>query len=215
MRIAIIGAGKVGCQLVESLVKENHDIMVVDINQEVLDKINDNFDVLTKKGNGISSSLLKGLGIEGWDLFIAVTNSDEANVVACITAKRIGVKTVIARVRNPEYVVELDFMRSSLGIDYIINPEFATANEIIRLILNTHTSYAADFAKGHVRMTEIIIEASSKLAGKQIKDIKFPRGYHCCHIAQWGGNHSERLRLCNAGRYALYNGRKGHRGQRG
>ncbi len=87
MRIAIIGAGKVGYQLVESLVKENHDILVVDTNQDVLDKINDNFDVLTKRGNGISSSLLKGLGIEGWDLFIAVTDSDEANIVARITSK--------------------------------------------------------------------------------------------------------------------------------
>jgi trk system potassium uptake protein TrkA len=176
MRIAIIGAGKVGYQLVESLAKENHDILVVDKDQEVLDKINDNFDVLTKKGNGISSSLLKGLNIEGWHLFIAVTDSDEANIVACITAKKLGVKTTIARVRNPEYVMELEFIRSNLGIDYIINPEFATADEIIMQILNTHTSYAADFAEGHVRMSEIIIEASSHFAGKRIKDIKLPGG---------------------------------------
>jgi len=174
VRIIIVGAGKVGYQLVESLAKENHDILVVDTDQEVLDRINDNFDVLTKKGNGISSSLLKGLNIEGWDLLIAVTNSDEANIVACITAKKVGVKTAIARVRNPEYVVELDFMRSNLGIDYIINPEHATANEIIRLLLSTYASYAADFAKGQVRMSEIIIEAASGFAGKQIKDIKLP-----------------------------------------
>lgn len=176
MRIAIIGAGKVGYQLVESLVKENHDILVVDTDQEVLDKINDNFDVLTKKGNGISSNLLKGLGIEGWHLFIAVTDSDEANIVACITAKKLGIKTAIARVRDPEYVVELDFMRSSLGIDYIINPEYATASEIIRLLLNTYASYAADFAKGQVRMSEIIIESTSAFAGKQIKDLDLPTG---------------------------------------
>ncbi len=176
MRIVIVGAGKVGYQLVESLTKENHDLIVIDKEQEILDKINDNFDVLTRKGNGISSSLLKELGIEGWDLLIAVTDSDESNIVACITAKKIGVKTAIARVRNPEYVVELQFIRNNLGIDYIINPEYATANEIIRLLLNTHASYAADFAKGHVRMSEIIIEASSSLAGKQIKDIELPGG---------------------------------------
>jgi trk system potassium uptake protein TrkA len=176
VRIVIVGAGKVGYQLVESLTKENHDLIVIDTNQDVIDKINDNFDVLTRKGNGISSSLLKGLEIEGWDLLIAVTDSDEANIVACITAKKVGVKTAIARVRNPEYVVELDFMKNKLGIDYIINPEHATANEIIRLLLNTHTCYAADFAKGHVRMSEIMIEASSNLAGKQIKDINLPGG---------------------------------------
>lgn len=186
MRIAIIGAGKVGYQLVESLVKENHDILVVDTNQDVLDKINDNFDVLTKRGNGISSSLLKGLGIEGWDLFIAVTDSDEANIVACITSKKLGVKTAIARVRSPEYVVELDFMRSSLGIDYIINPEYATACEIIRLLLNTYASYAADFAKGQVRMSEIIIESASVFAGKQIKDLKLPPGVVITAITRSG-----------------------------
>lgn len=186
MRIAIIGAGKVGYQLVESLVKENHDILVVDTNQDVLDKINDNFDVLTKRGNGISSSLLKGLGIEGWDLFIAVTDSDEANIVACITSKKLGVKTAIARVRNPEYVVELDFMRSSLGIDYIINPEYATACEIIRLLLNTYASYAADFAKGQVRMSEIIIESASVFAGKQIKDLDLPPGVVITAITRSG-----------------------------
>lgn len=186
MRIAIIGAGKVGYQLVESLVKENHDILVVDTNQDVLDKINDNFDVLTKRGNGISSSLLKGLGIEGWDLFIAVTDSDEANIVACITSKKLGVKTAIARVRSPEYVVELDFMRSSLGIDYIINPEYATACEIIRLLLNTYASYAADFAKGQVRMSEIIIESTSVFAGKQIKDLKLPPGVVITAITRSG-----------------------------
>lgn len=186
MRIAIIGAGKVGYQLVESLVKENHDILVVDTNQDVLDKINDNFDVLTKRGNGISSSLLKGLGIEGWDLFIAVTDSDEANIVACITSKKLGVKTAIARVRSPEYVVELDFMRSSLGIDYIINPEYATACEIIRLLLNTYASYAADFAKGQVRMSEIIIESASVFAGKQIKDLKLPPGVIITAITRSG-----------------------------
>ncbi|NLX86322.1 MAG: Trk system potassium transporter TrkA, partial [Clostridiales bacterium] len=138
------------------------------------------------RGNGISSSLLKGLGIEGWDLFIAVTDSDEANIVACITSKKLGVKTAIARVRNPEYVVELDFMRSSLGIDYIINPEYATACEIIRLLLNTYASYAADFAKGQVRMSEIIIESASVFAGKQIKDLKLPPGVVITAITRSG-----------------------------
>lgn len=174
MKIVIIGAGKVGYQLVESLAKEGHDIIVIDINQAILDKINDNFDVLTIKGNGISSNLLKREEIRGSDLLIAVANSDEANVVACITAKKIGIRRVIARVRNPEYVLESEFMRNELGIDYIINPEFATANEIIRLLLNTNTSYAEDFANGRVRMSEIQIESSSHLIGRQIKDIDLP-----------------------------------------
>jgi trk system potassium uptake protein TrkA len=174
MKIVIIGAGKVGYQLVESLVKEGHNIVVIDINQDILDKINDNFDVLTVRGNGISSKLLKSSEIGGFDLLIAVTDSDEANVVACITAKKVGVKRAIARVRNPEYITESEFMRKELGIDYIINPEYATANEIVRLLLNTHVSYAEDFAKGRVRMAEILMGSSIQYVGKQIKDIKLP-----------------------------------------
>ncbi len=175
MKIVIIGAGKVGYQLVESLAKENHDIVVIDINQAALDKINENFDVLTIKGNGFSSNLLKKAEARDADLLIAVANSDEANVVACITAKKIGVRRVIARVRNPEYVMELEFIRNQLGVDYIINPEYATANEIVRLLLNTNVSYAEDFANGRVRMSEIQIESSSHLIGRQIRDINMPQ----------------------------------------
>ncbi|HZK23948.1 MAG TPA: Trk system potassium transporter TrkA [Oscillospiraceae bacterium] len=186
MKVIIIGAGKVGYQLVESLVNENHDVTVVDNNQNVIDKLNDNFDVLAMKGNGVSSRLLEKLDCSSADLLIAVTNSDEANIVSCITAKRLGTNSVIARVRNPEYVAELDFMQKNLDIECIINPEYATAQEILRLLLNSHTSYAVDLAKGRVRISEVPINATANLSNKQIKDIDLPESVIITAIARNG-----------------------------
>jgi len=117
VKIVIIGAGKVGYQLVESLLNENHDITVIDNSQDVIDKLNDNFDVLAIKGNGVSSQLLVKSDCANADLLIAVTNSDEANIVSCITAKKLGTKSVIARVRNPEYVSELKFMQKNIAVE--------------------------------------------------------------------------------------------------
>ncbi|MGI5875855.1 MAG: Trk system potassium transporter TrkA [Dethiobacteria bacterium] len=174
MRVVIIGAGEVGFQIVESLSNENHDVIVIDSNQDVIDKLDDNFDVLAIKGNGISSSLLTSIDCGSGDLLIAVTDSDEANLVSCITAKKLGTKGVIARVRNPQYLPELGFMRKNLGIDHIINPELATAHEIMRLLFNTHASYAEDFAKGRIRILEVQIGPTSTLIQKQVKNIELP-----------------------------------------
>lgn len=174
MRAVIIGAGNVGFQLVESLLNENHDVVVIDSNQDVIDKLDDNFDVLAIEGNGVSSSLLTSIDCGSADLLIAVTDSDEANIVSCITAKKLGTKGVIARVRNPKYVPELEFMRKNLGIEHIINPELATAHEIMRLLFNTHATYAEDFAKGRVRISEVQISSTSTFIEKQIKNIKLP-----------------------------------------
>ena len=186
VKVVIVGAGKVGIQLVESLLNEKHEVIIVDSSQEVIDKLTENFDALIIKGNGVSSSLLEKIECGKADLLIAVTNSDEANIVSCITAKRLGTRSVIARVRNPEYVQELEFMRKSLGIDHIINPELATAHEIMRLLLNTHASYAEDFAKGRVRISEVQVSSKSHYSNKQLKDIKLPPGIIITAIARNG-----------------------------
>ena len=86
-----------------------------------------------------------------------------------------GTKCVIARVRSPEYVNESEFMRKTLGINYIINPELSTAHHIMRLLFNEHVSYTEDFAKGRVRITEIQVSPTSNLLHKQIKDLNLPK----------------------------------------
>jgi trk system potassium uptake protein TrkA len=186
VKVIIVGAGKVGYQLVESLVNENHDVIVIDSNQSVIDKLNDNFDVLALKGNGVSSRLLEKLDCASADLLIAVTDSDEANIVSCITAKRLGTNSVIARVRNPEYVAELEFMQKNLDIAYIINPELAAAREIVRLLLNTHTSYAVDLANGRVRISEVPLDVNNEITNKQIKDLDLPDAVIIAAIARNG-----------------------------
>ena len=158
MRIVIIGSGKVGYQIATSLSREKHDIVVVDTDQEVLNRLNENIDVLTIRGNGISTKVLEEAGVKNSDLFIAVTNSDEVNMVACITAKQMADIKAIARIRDPEYANELNFIKEKFGIDYIINPEKATAKAIIGHIMNTYSGSVEDFAKGRVRMIEVPVK---------------------------------------------------------
>ncbi|NLM52882.1 MAG: Trk system potassium transporter TrkA [Firmicutes bacterium] len=186
MKVIIVGAGKVGTQLVESLLNEKHEVTVIDNSQQVINNLNDNFDVLAVKGNGVSSSLLQEVECAQADLLIAVTDSDEANIVSCISAKKMGTKCVIARVRNPEYVKELGFMRKTLGINYIINPELSTAHHIVRLLFNEHVSYTEDFAKGRVRITEIQVSPNSNLLYKQIKDLDLPKSIIITAITRGG-----------------------------
>ncbi|HHU68839.1 MAG TPA: Trk system potassium transporter TrkA [Thermoanaerobacterales bacterium] len=175
MRIVIIGSGKVGYQIATSLSREKHDIVVVDTDQEVLNRLNENIDVLTIRGNGISTKVLEEAGVKNSDLFIAVTNSDEVNMVACITAKQMADIKAIARIRDPEYANELNFIKEKFGIDYIINPEKATAKAIIGHIMNTYSGSVEDFAKGRVRMIEVPVKNGIFMAGKQIKDLIMPK----------------------------------------
>ncbi|HHX77319.1 MAG TPA: Trk system potassium transporter TrkA, partial [Firmicutes bacterium] len=184
MKVIIIGAGKVGLQLVESLLNEKHDVIVIDNDQEVINRLDDTLDVLAVKGNGVSINLLRKVECENAALLIAVTNSDEANIVSCINAKKLGAKSVIARIRDPEYVEELEFIRKNLDIDYIINPELATAYEILRLLSSTYGSYTEEFAGGNVRLTEIQVDRQATIIDKQIKELKIPKGVIITAIAR-------------------------------
>ncbi|HHY13567.1 MAG TPA: Trk system potassium transporter TrkA [Thermoanaerobacterales bacterium] len=175
MRVVIIGAGKVGYQIATSLSNEKHNIVVIDTNQEVLDELNENADVLTIKGSAISTTVLEEAGVCDSDLLIAVTNRDEVNMIASITANQMADLKVIARIRDPEYANELGFIKEKFGIDYIINPERATAKAIIRDIMNSYSGSVEDFAKGRVRLIEIPIKNENCMVNKQIKDIEIPQ----------------------------------------
>ncbi|HHY83053.1 MAG TPA: Trk system potassium transporter TrkA [Clostridiales bacterium] len=172
MRIIIIGAGKVGYQIAESLSKESFDVIVVEQDQEVIDRINENLDVMTLKSNGLLSSTLKSIGLNREDTVIAVTESDEANMLACLSAKNLGAGTTIARIRNPEYTNDWAVTKDQLSIDYIINPEKSTANEISRMLTFSPAGAVEDFAKGKVQMVSIPIDESVKLNQIKIKDVQ-------------------------------------------
>lgn len=155
MKIIIVGDGKVGYSLAESLSKENHDITIIDKNPEALKKASDYLDVMCIQGNGLSASILIEAGVKTADILIAATSSDEMNMVCCLTGKKLGAERTIARIRDPEYAKELSLLRDELDLDLVINPEQAAAREISRL-LRFHSAMDIEvFAKGRVELVEL------------------------------------------------------------
>jgi len=157
LKIIIVGCGKVGTTLVERLSKENHDITVVDIDPQIVQRVAGTYDVMGIPGNGASYNVQIDAGIENADLIIAVTESDELNLLCCTIAKKVGDCAAIARVRNPDYSAELSYLRAQLGISLIINPELETAAEIARLLRLPTALEISSFARGHVEIVKFKI----------------------------------------------------------
>lgn len=152
MKIIIIGTGKVGFSLAEQLLNEKHDITIVDTQDSALRRATDALDIMSVKGNGVSTDTLREAGAEDADLLVAATNSDEVNMVCCLTAKHLGAKYTIARIRNPEYNLGLHELKKNMGIDMVINPENATAVEISRLLRFPSAVNIETFCRGRVEL---------------------------------------------------------------
>ena len=152
MIIIIIGTGKVGFSLAEQLLNEKHDITIVDTLDSALRRATDALDIMSVKGNGVSTATLREAGAEDADLVVAATNSDEVNMVSCLTAKHLGAKYTIARIRNPEYNLGLHELKKNMGIDMVINPENATAVEISRLLRFPSAANIETFCRGRVEL---------------------------------------------------------------
>lgn len=172
MKVMIVGAGKLGYKLAESMVQEEIDVTVVDTNQRVLDAVNEHLNVLTVLANGIEISILKELNIETYDLLVASTTSDETNTLICSLAKKLGCDTTIARIRNPEYMKQLDFIKSEMGIDHIVNPDLATAQSVEKYLLKNYSFYSGEFAKGKVQMIDFNIENMSEFVGYRLMELE-------------------------------------------
>ena len=134
MKIVLVGGGKVGTALARQLSEEGHNVTVIDTNKARVEHIGESYDVMSILGNGSSITTLSEAGVEEADVFIAVTGSDELNLLCCMFAKKAGHSHAIARVRNPSYSHELDFIKKQIGISAIINPEMAAAGGRVRLI---------------------------------------------------------------------------------
>lgn len=152
MKIIIIGTGKVGFSLAEQLLNEKHDITIVDTQDSALRRATDALDIMSVKGNGVSTDTLREAGAEDADLLVAATNSDEVNMVCCLTAKHLGAKYTIARIRNLEYNLGLHELKKNMGIDMVINPENATAVEISRLLRFPSAANIETFCRGRVEL---------------------------------------------------------------
>ena len=168
MKIVIVGNGKVGFSLAEHLVKESHDLTIVDMQEEPLRKASDILDIMSVKGNGVSSSTLKEAGAEYADLLVAATSSDEVNMVCCSTAKHLGAKCTIARIRNPEYTMGISELKKTMGIDMVINPENASATEIARWLRFPSAANIETFCRGRVELMGFRLQAKDFMVGKPL-----------------------------------------------
>lgn len=175
MRVVIVGAGKVGYSLAQYLAQENHEVIVIENNEERRAIVQNSLDVMTVSGNGASPGMLLDPEIRHADLMVAVTDSDEVNMIACMSAKQAGIKRTIARVRNQEYA-EKDKLKFnvSLGIDLTINPEMVTALEISRILLTPAALDVEDFAGERVRMIEVKISPDSQLINIPLSQLTLP-----------------------------------------
>ena len=134
LKIIIVGGGKVGATLIQQLIKEGHTITIIDKNPATIQELTNLYDIMGIIGNGASYSVQMEAGIQDTDLLIAVTASDELNLLCCTIAKRVGDCAAIARVRNPDYSREVNYLRDRLGLAMIINPELEAAREAARIL---------------------------------------------------------------------------------
>lgn len=171
MKIIIIGDGKLGFNLAENLSREDNDVTIIDKNPEALRKADGRLDVMCIKGNGLSTSVLMEAGVQEADILIAATNSDEMNMVCCLTGKKLGARHTIARIRDPEYADELSQLKIDLDLDMIINPEQAVAGEIARLLEFPSAANIDVFAEGRVVMMEMKVTRDMPIAGMSLKEM--------------------------------------------
>ena len=171
MQIIIVGCGKVGRALAAQLSGEDNNVTVVDTNGDVVKTVANYYDVMGVAGNGASYSVLAEADIEHTDVLIAVTHNDEVNLLCCVVARKAANCHTIARVRNPVYSEERAFLRKELGLSMIINPEYAAAQEIARLLRFPSAIEIDSFSKGRIEMLRFRVPAASMLDGLALREL--------------------------------------------
>ena len=176
MNTIIIGAGKVGQTIAKYLSEENDNVTIIDNNIEALERINDDLDVMCVKGNCTNLKVLSEAGISEANIVISVTNSDELNMLCSLAAKKLGAKYTVARVRTPHYDEDVTVLTDAIGIDLVINPEKAAANEIVKMIKYPSICSIDDFSKGKVNLVGFTISDKSALVNMKVSDIEYIKG---------------------------------------
>ena len=171
MQIIVIGCGKMGTSLAVQLLKEGHQITVVDQKESVIEQISNTQDVIGYVGNGAVYSVLESVGAKEADLVLAVTQSDELNLLSCLMAHKIGAKNTIARVRNPEYAEHMYVLKNDLGLSMTINPDRQAAEEIARVLRFPAAMHVELFAGGHVELVASKLPEKSVLNGVSLFEL--------------------------------------------
>ena len=170
MRNIIVGCGKVGYAIAQQLTQEKHDITLVDDEPEHLSRADSTLDAMCLNGNGASISVLMEAGVRSADLVIAVTGVDETNLVCCLIAKSLGARHTVARVRNPDYRRDADMLKREIGLDMVINPDLAAAQEIARILSFPAAISVEPFAGGRIDMIGFKMQESDNILGHSLSD---------------------------------------------
>ncbi|HHX18913.1 MAG TPA: Trk system potassium transporter TrkA [Clostridiaceae bacterium] len=171
MKIVVAGAGKVGEVLCRELVFEDHEITLIELDEKRLDSMIGMYDITGVLGSGSLEVIQREADVPDCDIFIAVTPDDETNLIAAITAKSLGARFVIARVRSPEYSKQMSFLRETLGISVMINPELEAAREVMRGMRFPEALSVEPFANGLVHIVEYVLPEDSELAGLKLREV--------------------------------------------
>lgn len=174
MRIIIVGCGEIGETILSGLVAEGHDVVAMDENGGVLDAITNIYDVIGVCGNGVDLEALHDAGVERADVLVAVTSSDEKNMLICYLAGKLGAKQTVARIRNPQYNVRKnnDFLRAQLGLSMAINPEMLTAQELFNILKLPSAVKIETFSGGDFEIVELKLKSDSILDGVRLQDLR-------------------------------------------
>lgn len=172
MQTVVVGAGEVGFDVARLLATEQHDVAVIDIDEEVLRAVQDKLDVLTVHGNGTSAATLEEAGIRQADLLIAVTAVDEVNLIACMMADRLGVPTTVARTRTDELERSHSVLEAKdFGIDLVIHPEESAATEITQLIERAGATDVLNFSEGKVQLLGLRLDPEADVVGMPLHEV--------------------------------------------
>ncbi|MBQ1483982.1 MAG: Trk system potassium transporter TrkA [Eubacterium sp.] len=172
MRIAIIGVGKLGVKLCDALAGGDYEITLVDTNAGLLEKVSQQYDVMTVNEDGRDVDVLSEIGIGDYDYAIVSTGDDEINMTVARFAKELGCKRVIARVREPEYMRHFDFIRRTMGIDHLVNPDFAITLEIYKYLVEKYTLSNGVFTSGGIALIEFPVSRKPELIGLSMPEVK-------------------------------------------
>lgn len=185
MKIIVVGCGKIGTALIESLVNEGHDVVAIDRSPEALGEVSNVYDVISACGNGTDWDLLMEADAKNTDLFISVTGSDELNMLSCFLAKRMGAKHTVARIRNPEHNDgSLAFLRQELELSLVINPERLVARELYNLLKLPSAARVETFSARGLEMVELKLKSDWALDGMKLMDLrkKYPYNFLVCMV---------------------------------
>ena len=165
MKIIIAGAGKVGTGIARSLEAEGHDITLIDRDGETIERVSNELDVICCLGSATNPDTLREAGAESADVLMAVTESDEVNMICALAARRLGAKYIVARIRDPEYLAQTEFLREAVGLSVIVNPEYECAKEISRILRFPSAVRVETFSKGSAEIIDYRVPEGSPLNG--------------------------------------------------